>query len=76
MITWYRVCLAIAMPAMVMACGHHMPGAGDPDGGGGGSGDGSIDAPMFSGMCNPSGPQCSNCQDDDGDGKIDGFDLQ
>src|SRR5215468_9877432 len=77
MITWYRVCFAIAMPVMLVACGHHMPGVGDSDGGGGGGGgDGSIDAPVFSGMCNPNGPQCSNCKDDDGDGKIDGFDLQ
>src|SRR3954468_13098559 len=73
MITWYRLCFVCAMLA---ACGHHMPGAGDTDGGAVGGGDGSIDAPMFSGMCDPSGPQCSNCKDDDGDGKIDGFDLQ
>jgi hypothetical protein len=77
MITWYRRCLAFVIPVVLVACGHHMAGAGDVDGGGGGGGgDGSIDAPVFSGMCNPGGPQCSNCKDDDGDGKADGFDLQ
>jgi hypothetical protein len=59
MITWHRVCLAFAMPVMLVACGHHMAGAGDPSGDGG-VGGGGVDAPMFSGMCNPSGPQCSN----------------
>ncbi len=35
------------------------------------------DAP-FSGTCTPNAnaPQCSNCIDDDGDGKVDGFDIQ
>jgi hypothetical protein len=49
-------------------------GGGDPDSGGF---DGGIHDAPFSGMCNPtSGAQCANCKDDDGDGKIDGFDPQ
>ena len=60
------------------ACGgHHGDGTGD-DAGAGGNGDGMmfIDAPPFDGTCTPGGPQCSNCIDDDGDGKIDGFDPE
>ena len=67
-----RVCVAVAVLA---ACGHHLNGGMDTDGGGG-NGDGGIDAPPFSGMCDPNGPACSNCKDDDGDGRIDGFDPQ
>jgi hypothetical protein len=51
--------------------------------GGNGNGDGIdpdavpfvTDAP-FGGMCTPGGAQCSNCIDDDGDMRIDGFDPQ
>jgi hypothetical protein len=60
--------------AMLAACGHHSSNGTDSDGGAGG--DGGIDAPLFSGMCNPNGPACSNCKDDDGDGRVDGFDPQ
>jgi hypothetical protein len=72
--TWLLACVA----TLAVACGHHGSGgngdidASDP----GGGGDGSVDAPPFNGMCIPNGPQCSNCKDDDGDGRIDGFDLQ
>lgn len=47
------------------------------DGVGNGFDGGNHDAP-FAGTCTPnaSAPQCSNCMDDDGDGKIDGFDIQ
>jgi hypothetical protein len=38
------------------------------------SSDTAGDAP-FPG-CDPNGPQCSNCKDDDGDGLIDGFDPE
>ena len=63
-------------------CGHN--GGASTDGGGddgGGTGDGGCtglctDAPPFTGTCNPNGPQCSNCIDDDGDGKIDGADVE
>src|SRR5689334_3514927 len=72
MTAWFR----ISMIVVLVACGHHSNGAGgDPDGGGS-SGDGGIDAPPFSGMCTPSGAQCSNCVDDDGDGRVDGDDPQ
>lgn len=73
MTAWVRICLALTL---LVACGHHTSnGNGTPDGGGTG-GDGGVDAPPFSGMCDPGGPQCSNCIDDDGDGRIDGFDPE
>jgi hypothetical protein len=61
-----------------MACGHHSGGTtdanGDPDA------DPNYlpppgDAP-FAGTCTPGAAQCSNCIDDDGDGKVDGFDPE
>ncbi len=78
MISLLRACAAIALLA---ACSHHAGnGSGDGDANGGGDGDGgigpTIDAPPFSGVCDPNGPQCSNCRDDDGDGFIDGFDPE
>jgi hypothetical protein len=69
----------LALITVLVACGHHNNGGTDADGGGSGSGSGadaSIDAFMFSGMCTPGGPACSNCIDDDGDGLIDGFDPE
>lgn len=79
--------LACLTAALLMACGGKGGGGsgggdpdaagggggGDPDGGGGG---GLFDAPIFSGVCTPGGPQCANCIDDDDDKKIDGFDLE
>jgi len=54
-------------------------GSGD-DGGGGGDdgGGGGIDAPPFGGTCTPvsGAPQCSDCMDNDGDTRIDGFDPE
>jgi hypothetical protein len=44
-------------------------GGGEIDAGGGGGGGGSID-------CTADGPQCNNCEDDDGDELIDGADIQ
>jgi hypothetical protein len=76
---WIQAWVALAV---LVACGGKSGsggGGGDNDAGGGGDGDGGmsvIDAPPFSGMCTPAGPQCSNCEDDDGDGRIDGFDPQ
>src|SRR5262245_35450420 len=79
-----RLCGTIAI-VLLVACGHPLGNAnGDTDGGGGGSGSGggggdgggTVDGPPFSGMCNPNGPQCSNCKDDDGDKLIDGFDPE
>ena len=68
--------------ATLFACGHNGgSNGGDDDGDGGiGDGDGGItapDAPPFGGMCTMGGPiQCSDCADNDGDGKIDGFDPE
>jgi hypothetical protein len=75
-----RIVCAAAL-ALLLACGSNAGnGGGSEDaggGGGGGGGDGgAIDAPPFSGMCDETGPQCSNCKDDDGDGFSDGFDPQ
>lgn len=58
----------------VVACG----GADDdPADGDGGTGDGSsnIDAGPPAG-CDPAGPQCNNCVDDDDDGLVDGHDVE
>lgn len=40
--------------------------------------DGGVHDAPFAGTCDPDpgAPQCSNCMDDDGDGKVDGFDIQ
>ena len=87
-----RVLSCITLLALVLAgCGDSGGGNNNGDGGGG-DGDGGldgdgggcigigcpggIDAPPFGGACTPGGPQCSNCVDDDGDGKIDGFDIE
>jgi len=75
---WLSAFVTLAM----VACGGHHGGNGvDAPGttGDGGNGDGNgvifPDAP-FSGMCTPTAAQCSNCIDDDNDGKIDGFDPE
>lgn len=81
---WILTCFTITM---MMACGHKNSSGGDADGGGTGTGGdgggtgtggdgggtGTIDAPP---SCSSTGAQCSNCIDDDGDGKIDGFDPE
>lgn len=71
---WMLACFVTA----VVGCGHKGgSGSGDVDANGtGGNGDATVDSPLVSGMCNPNGPQCSNCKDDDGDGRIDGFDPE
>jgi hypothetical protein len=75
------ILVSIAVVAMV-ACGKK--GGGTTDGGDGDDGGGSgvdglpFDAftpPNCTGGPDPSKPQCSNCIDDDGDGFIDGFDI-
>jgi hypothetical protein len=81
--TWILTCFTIAM---LVACGNKNGGSsGGADGGGTGTGGdggstggdgggtGTIDAPP---SCTSAGTQCSNCIDDDGDGKIDGFDPE
>jgi hypothetical protein len=70
--------LALAFLFVLAACGGSHGSGGDDAGGGGGDDAPGImfDSPMFSGTCTPGGPQCSNCIDDDGDGRIDGFDPE
>jgi hypothetical protein len=75
---WILVCFAVLS---LVACGNRGGGSGTGDGDAGGSngdGDGgtAIDAAPFPGMCAAGGAQCANCIDDDGDGRIDGFDPQ
>lgn len=73
-----RYWLCSLMAAALFACGNNS--GGNPDGGGSGDGDGDItspDAPPFGGMCTLGGSQeCSDCVDNDQDGKIDGFDPE
>jgi hypothetical protein len=64
----------------LMACGHHSGGTTDANGTGDPDADPNYlpppgDAP-FAGTCTPGAAQCSNCIDDDGDMKIDGFDPE
>ena len=74
---WVLSCVA----AMTMACGHKGgPGSGNGDidangTGGDGGGPGGTDGSQG---CTPSATptQCSNCKDDDGDGRVDGFDPE
>ncbi|MGE0871562.1 MAG: hypothetical protein AB7P03_23585 [Kofleriaceae bacterium] len=75
------------MALVVISCGSKGGGTA-ADANGDGDGDGSIgpdadttiyvDAPPFGGSCTPntSAPQCSNCMDDDGDGRTDGDDIE
>lgn len=73
--------------AFAIACGSNNGSGGDGDGGTGtedafGTGvdafEAVIDAPPFGGTCTPvaGAPQCSDCMDNDGDGKTDGFDPE
>jgi hypothetical protein len=73
-----RLSLGLLAAALV-ACGGHHCTDGDAGDGDGGDGDGNgilVDAPPFGGMCVAGNPQCSNCIDDDNDGRIDGFDPE
>lgn len=85
---WLLSCLAL-LSLVIAGCGDS-GNTGDDTTGDGGTGDGGtdaevctgigcvggIDAPPFGGTCTAGGPQCSNCVDDDGDGDIDGFDIE
>lgn len=62
-------------------------GNGDGDGGTDGDGGSDVDAAQTDtdgglgpdappAMCSPGGPECNNCMDDDGDGRIDGADIE
>jgi len=76
---WLYSCIAAVA---LLACGH--PGGNNGDGGNGdgtgGNGDGGFGGlgdGMYSGTCTPGGAtQCADCADNDGDGKIDGFDPE
>ncbi|HUS27191.1 MAG TPA: hypothetical protein VMZ53_01745 [Kofleriaceae bacterium] len=76
---WLLSCFAAVA---LYACGHHSGDGSDANGSGDGDGgNGMIDAGFgadapFSGTCTPGSSQCSNCNDDDSDGKIDGFDPE
>ena len=76
--TQFLYSLLLAVPLIFAGCGGGTDpiGAGDggPDGGadGGSGGDGGTGGIQ----CVPDGPECNNCIDDDGDGKIDGFDVE
>jgi hypothetical protein len=68
--------------AACFACGNNGGGSNgdgglDPNDEDGGVGE-TIDAPPFGGTCTPvaGAPQCSDCIDNDNDGKIDGFDPE
>ena len=76
---WLLTCfLAVAL----YACGNNSGSGSDANGGGDGDGgNGVIDAGFgmdapFTGTCTAGGAQCSNCTDDDMDGKVDGFDPE
>src|SRR5690606_34444434 len=76
---WLLGLLAAALFAF--SCGDGGSGMGTGDAGGSGSGDGggsgTVDAPPFSGECTVGGTvECSDCADNDADGKIDGFDPE
>ncbi|HEU0032034.1 MAG TPA: hypothetical protein VFQ53_15480 [Kofleriaceae bacterium] len=78
-----RLILTCLVTLAFVACGGKKDGGttdgGDPTGdgnGGGGDGGGTVDAPPFGGNCDPSFPECSDCADNDGDGDIDGFDVE
>ena len=77
--TMTRLCIVIVAAALV-GCGNDGGGGGGGGDGGSGSGDGggsgTVDSPP-GGMCTPGGSvECSDCADNDMDGKIDGFDPE
>ena len=68
------------LAAATFACGNNSGSGTDANGGGndpdGGVGE-TVDAPPFGGMCTQGGDiQCSDCVDNDQDGKIDGLDPE
>ncbi len=71
--------LSCLILVLAVACGGNNPGNGDDDGSDGGGGDGGpvVDGQLPTncpGM--PGGTQCTDCVDNDGDGTIDGFDVE
>jgi len=75
-----HIVLIISLTAsLAIGCGsHHSNTTGDDAGGGGDDGPGpTADAATPAGctQVDLSKPQCSNCKDDDGDGRIDSYDI-
>lgn len=86
-----KILVLSCVAAMIVACGGKSGGTGTDGGGtvgdgggtvgdgggavGDGGGSGVLDGGGTPG-CTPGATQCSNCIDDDGDGRIDGFDPQ
>lgn len=77
--------ILVGLATFVFACGGKHGGSGNPDGAGDDDGntggDGNmviVDAPLPPGCTAPipGNPQCSNCIDDDGDGKMDMDDIE
>lgn len=68
----------LAAACFAISCGGDNSAGGNGDGGtDNGDGGTVVDAPPFGGECTPNGPyQCSDCVDNDEDGKIDGFDPE
>jgi hypothetical protein len=85
-----RIALCAALAAVIACSDNGGGGSGDGDAaanGDGGSGDGDGGTGNGDGgtgtgdgggggACTPTGPQCNNCRDDDGDGRIDGADIE
>ncbi len=67
-----RAAAVIALLLLAPGCGERVvelaPGGGRLDGG--------IDATVDAVPCTAGGTECSNCIDDDGDGDVDGFDIE
>jgi hypothetical protein len=74
-------CLLLTLaPAAVVGCSDTNNLVSDDGGAAGdgaaGGGDAADANPHLPGACDPAGPQCNNCVDDDIDGTIDGFDPE
>ena len=77
--------LFLVVCLVVFGCGKNKDGDNNPGDGNNGDPDGDVvgdgeipglDAPPFGGTCTPTSSQCSNCIDDDGDGFVDGADVE
>ena len=68
--------LSCLVVAALVGCGSNSGGNTDAGGGGDDGGGSGVDAPPFGGMCTPGGDiECSDCVDNDMDGKIDGTEV-
>ncbi len=83
-----RRLLVLLMFSLAAACGSSGGSGNTPDGANGDAVPGDAfdtwdgclglctDAPPFNGTCQAGNPQCSDCMDNDGDGKTDGDDIE